>query len=54
LGKIIERPEFQRHLANVPENAENKLFKELLEAAKRKPFPYQNPYYWAAFVATGL
>ncbi len=54
LGKIIESPEFQRHLANVPENAENKLFKELLEAAKRKPFPYQNPYYWAAFVATGL
>jgi CHAT domain-containing protein len=54
LGKIIESPEFQRHLADVPENAENKLFKELLEAAKRKPFPYQNPYYWAAFVATGL
>jgi CHAT domain-containing protein len=54
LEKIIETPEFQRHLANVPENAENKLFKELLEAAKRKPFPYQNPYYWAAFVATGL
>ena len=54
LGKITESPEFQRHLANVPENAENRLFKELLEAAKRKPFPYQNPYYWAAFVATGL
>lgn len=54
LGKIIESPEFQRHLADLPENAENKLFKELLEAAKRKPFPYQNPYYWAAFVATGL
>jgi CHAT domain-containing protein len=54
LGKIIESPEFQRHLANAPENAQNKLFKELLEAAKRKPFPYQNPYYWAAFVATGL
>lgn len=54
LGKITESPEFQRHLANVPENAENRLFKELLEAAKRKPFPYQKPYYWAAFVATGL
>jgi CHAT domain-containing protein len=54
LGKIIESPEFQRHFVDVPKNPENKLFKESLEAAKRKPFPYQNPYYWAAFVATGL
>jgi len=54
LGKILESPEFQRHFVDVPKNPENKLFKESLEAAKRKPFPYQNPYYWAAFVATGL
>lgn len=50
LGKIVESPEFQRHL----EDETNKLFKELLERAKLKPYPFEKPYYWAAFVATGL
>jgi len=50
LRKIVESPEFQRHL----DDNKNKLFKELLERAKLKRYPFEKPYYWAAFVATGL
>jgi len=50
LRKIVESSEFQRHL----DDNKNKLFKELLETAKLKPYPFEKPYYWAAFVATGL
>lgn len=50
LRKIVESPEFQRHL----DDENNKLFKESLERAKLKPYPFEKPYYWAAFVATGL
>ncbi|MEG3843857.1 CHAT domain-containing protein [Microcoleus sp. herbarium14] len=50
LKKLVESPEFQRHL----DDNKNKLFKELLERGKLKPYPFEKPYYWAAFVATGL
>ncbi|MEG5140870.1 MULTISPECIES: CHAT domain-containing protein [unclassified Microcoleus] len=50
LRKIVESPEFQRHL----DDENNKLFKESLDQAKLKPYPFEKPYYWAAFVATGL
>ena len=50
LRKIVESPEFKRHL----DDNKNKLFKELLERGKLKPYPFEKPYYWAAFVATGL
>lgn len=50
LKKIVETPEFKRHL----DDNKNKLFKELLDRAKLKPYPFEKPYYWAAFVATGL
>ncbi|MCC3408817.1 MAG: CHAT domain-containing protein [Microcoleus sp. PH2017_10_PVI_O_A] len=50
LRKIVESPEFQRHL----DDENNKLFKESLDRAKLKPYPFEKPYYWAAFVATGL
>jgi CHAT domain-containing protein len=50
LRKIVESSEFKRHL----DDNKNKLFKELLETAKLKPYPFEKPYYWAGFVATGL
>jgi len=50
LRKIVESSEFKRHL----DDNKNKLFKELLERAKLKPYPFEKPYYWAGFVATGL
>ena len=50
LRTIVESPEFQHHL----DDNKNKLFKELLDRAKLKPYPFEKSYYWAAFVATGL
>jgi hypothetical protein len=47
---------FQQLLDQVFEDKKTrKKFKELLEAAvKREPYPFANPYYWTAFVATGV
>ncbi|WP_425365325.1 hypothetical protein [Gloeothece verrucosa] len=34
---------------------DHKKFQDLLEAAvKRQPYPFENPYYWTAFIATGI
>jgi CHAT domain-containing protein len=58
LARIQNNPKFQRWVEqafeNLPKRDRNK-FNDLLYAAiKRQPCPFANPYYWSAFVATGL
>ena len=57
LARIKNNSKFQQLLIEV--FADNKRdrnkFKDLLEAAvKRQPYPFENPYYWTAFIATGV
>jgi hypothetical protein len=52
----VEPQKFQQLLDRVFENKrDRRKFQELLEAAvKRQPYPFANPYYWTAFIATGV
>ncbi|MDK2408395.1 CHAT domain-containing protein [Aphanizomenon sp. PH219] len=57
LARIKNNSKFQQLLIEV--FADNKRdrnkFKDLLEAAvKRQPYPFESPYYWTAFIATGV
>jgi CHAT domain-containing protein len=56
LARIKNSQKFQQLLDQVFENKrDRKKFQDLLEAAvKREPYPFANPYYWTAFVATGV
>ena len=58
LARIQNNPKFQSWVEQAFENLpkrDRKKFNELLDAAiKRQPCPFANPYYWSAFVATGL
>jgi CHAT domain-containing protein len=57
LARIKDSQKFQQLLEEVFENQkrDGKKFKDLLEAAvKRQPYPFANPYYWTAFIATGI
>ena len=57
LKRIKDSQQFQQLLKEVFQNQKrdyNK-FKDLLEAAvKRGSYPFVNPYYWTAFIATGI
>jgi CHAT domain-containing protein/predicted LPLAT superfamily acyltransferase len=56
LARIKDSQKFQQLLDQVFENKrDRKKFQDLLEAAvKRQPYPFANPYYWTAFIATGV
>ncbi len=56
LARIKDSQKFQQLLDQVFENKrDRKKFQDLLEAAvKREPYPFANPYYWTAFIATGV
>jgi CHAT domain-containing protein len=56
LARIKNSQKFQQLLDQVFENKrDHNKFKDLLEAAvKREPYPFANPYYWTAFIATGV
>lgn len=57
LARIKDSQKFQQLLEEVFENQkrDRNKFKDLLEAAvKRQPYPFANPYYWTAFIATGI
>ena len=56
LLRIQESQQFQGLMAEIFENNDDYywIFDDLLSAAiNRKPYPFANPYYWAAFVTTG-
>ncbi|TRU21018.1 MAG: CHAT domain-containing protein [Microcystis aeruginosa Ma_MB_S_20031200_S102] len=56
LARIKDSQKFQQLLDRVFENKrDRRKFQDLLEAAvKREPYPFANPYYWTAFIATGV
>ncbi len=56
LARIKDSQKFQQLLDQVFENKrDRKKFQDLLEAAvKREPYPFANPYYWTAFITTGV
>jgi CHAT domain-containing protein len=58
LARIQNNPKFQRWVEqafeNLPKRDRNKFHDLLYAAVKREPCPFANPYYWSAFVATGL
>ncbi|MCA2589905.1 CHAT domain-containing protein [Microcystis aeruginosa CS-558/01A06] len=56
LARIKDNQKFQQLLDRVFENKrDRRKFQDLLEAAvKREPYPFANPYYWTAFIATGV
>jgi CHAT domain-containing protein len=57
LAKIKNNSEFQKLLieAFADNKRDRNKFKDLLEAAvKRQPYPFESPYYWTAFIATGV
>nr|CAO90118.1 unnamed protein product [Microcystis aeruginosa PCC 7806] len=56
LARIKDSQKFQQLLDRVFENKrDRRKFQDLLEAAvKRQPYPFANPYYWTAFIATGV
>ncbi len=56
LARIKDSQKFQQLLDRVFENKrDRRKFQDLLEAAvKREPYPFANPYYWTAFIATGI
>jgi CHAT domain-containing protein len=57
LARLKDSQKFQQLLEEVFEKQkrDGKKFKDLLEAAvKRQPYPFANPYYWTAFIATGI
>jgi CHAT domain-containing protein len=56
LARIKNSQIFQQLLDQVFEiKRDRKKFQDLLEAAvKREPYPFANPYYWTAFIATGV
>ncbi|MEW6495216.1 MAG: CHAT domain-containing protein, partial [Cyanobacteriota bacterium] len=48
------KPQIEQAFAQLPKS-KYKIFEVSLEQArKRKPYPFANPYYWAAFIATGF
>ncbi len=56
LARIKNSQKFQQLLDQVFESKrDRRKFQDLLEAAvKREPYPFANPYYWTAFIATGV
>ena len=56
LAQTKNSQEFQQLLDRVFESKrDRRKFQDLLEAAvKREPYPFANPYYWTAFIATGV
>ncbi|TRT77866.1 MAG: tetratricopeptide repeat protein [Microcystis sp. M_OC_Ca_00000000_S217Cul] len=56
LARIKNSQKFQQLLDRVFESKrDRRKFQDLLEAAvKREPYPFANPYYWTAFIATGI
>ncbi len=56
LARIKDSQKFQQLLDRVFESKrDRRKFQDLLEAAvKRQPYPFANPYYWTAFIATGV
>ncbi len=56
LAQTKNSQEFQQLLDRVFESKrDRRKFQDLLEAAvKREPYPFANPYYWTAFIATGI
>jgi CHAT domain-containing protein len=56
LARIKNSQKFQQLLDRVFESKrDRRKFQDLLEAAvKREPYPFANPYYWTAFIATGV
>ncbi|MDB9505745.1 CHAT domain-containing protein [Microcystis aeruginosa CS-338/01] len=56
LAQTKNSQEFQQLLDRVFESKrDRRKFQDLLEAAvKRQPYPFANPYYWTAFIATGV
>ncbi len=56
LARIKNSQKFQQLLDQVFESKrDRRKFQDLLEAAvKRQPYPFANPYYWTAFIATGI
>lgn len=57
LARIKNSKKFQQLLTEVFTNDDDyEDFKDLLDAAVeiRHPYPFKNPYYWTAFIATGI
>ncbi len=56
LARIKNSQKCQQLLDRVFESKrDRRKFQDLLEAAvKREPYPFANPYYWTAFIATGV
>ncbi|TRU29536.1 MAG: tetratricopeptide repeat protein [Microcystis aeruginosa Ma_QC_B_20070730_S2] len=56
LAQTKNSQKFQQLLDRVFESKrDRRKFQDLLEAAvKREPYPFANPYYWTAFIATGI
>jgi hypothetical protein len=56
LARIKNSQKFQQLLYQVFENKRDRnKFQDLLEAAvKRESYPFENSYYWTAFIATGV
>ena len=56
LAQTKNSQKFQQLLDRVFESKrDRRKFQDLLEAAvKREPYPFANPYYWTAFIATGV
>ena len=56
LARIKNSQKCQQLLDRVFESKrDRRKFQDLLEAAvKRQPYPFANPYYWTAFIATGI
>jgi CHAT domain-containing protein len=57
LARTTDNQKFQQLLKEVFPNQKRDYmkFQDLLEAAvKRQPYPFANPYYWTAFITTGI
>jgi CHAT domain-containing protein len=54
--KLLDKykPQIERIFAQLEEDDQIIAEECLLQARNRKPHPFANPYYWAAFTATGL
>lgn len=49
------KPQIEQIIAHLPEGKPRELAKASLKASRnRKPYPFADPFYWAAFTATGV